>query len=172
MIHNHQTIQRKWLPIKFNKKKVYLKAEQISSIQWIHCVIMFMTLYYKERIITISVDLYNRSLFSHRFALLDIYLNSMKLVYIQVLIIMIIGVCTLYTSIFFSILFVLSWILSYTFLLKGKERLIILTFSPYIRVVNEYLTKKMSNFETIYEVELTSYYSMMIGRRRGRTKFQ
>jgi len=56
---------------------------------------------------------------------------------------------------------------------RERERVIILTFSPYLSNVNEYLTKKMSNFESIYEVEVTSYCSimvMMIGRRRRRRR--
>jgi hypothetical protein len=65
------------------------------------------------------------------------------------------------------------YIVLYFSIEKTRERVIILTFSPYLSNVNEYLTKKMSNFESIYEVELTSYYSMMvmmIGRRRRRRR--
>jgi len=130
-----------------------------------------MTLYYKERIITISLDLYNRfAIFppfrstSYTFEQHETCIHSGANHHHDDYMYCI--------PAYFSILFVLSCILSCTFLLKEKERI---DYSPILTIFeqgNEYLTKKMSNFQSIYEVELTSYCSMMvmmIGRRR-RTK--
>ncbi len=148
-------------------KNLYESGTNILFNEFI--VIMFMTLYYKERIITISLDLYNRFAifppFRSTWYMFDqhetcIHSGANHHHYYM---------CVLYTSIFlYSFRLKLYIVLCFSI-----ERTREIDYSPILTIFKQYLTKKkMSNFESIYEVELTSYYSMMvmmIGRRR-RTK--
>jgi len=130
-----------------------------------------MTLYYKERIITISLDLYNRFaifppfrstwyMFDQHETCIHSGANHHDYMYV------------LYTSIFLYSSRLKLYIVMCFSIERRRERLIILPFSPYLRRVNEYSTKKMSNLESIYDVEVTSYclvMVMMIGKRRTTT---